>query len=102
MTRDTLDPDQQQSEAQSEELKARRKQLRQIDDIKWLVAHPQGRRIAARLLDHTGLTAVSFNTNAMVMAHNEGARKVGVFLMEQLQLASPEGYIKILKEQGNE
>lgn len=101
--RDPVDLLGQEREIESEELKSREKRRREIEDLKWLAAHPQGRRIASRLLEEAGVFRTSFNHSGSVMAFNEGKRHIGLFLTAELMDAAPEGYFKLLKEfQGNE
>lgn len=59
------------------------------------------------LLGETGLFKTSFNTNALVMAHNEGRRSVGTMLIDRITEADAQSYLTmqneaILKEQENE
>lgn len=96
--RDSLDlPGQEADEAKAAELQRFRRQ-QQIDDIKWLMGHPQGRRFATRLLEETGLRRTSFNTSGSVMAMNEGRKQLGYFLEGELLEIAPEGYLKLLME----
>ena len=72
--------------------------MQQVEDIKWLVGHASGRRIATRLLDRAGVYRTSFNHSGSVMAFNEGKRDMGLFLLAELMEAAPESYMKMLKE----
>jgi hypothetical protein len=96
--RDPLDLQRQEREAESEELVAREKRRRELDDLRWLMAHPQGRRIVSRLLEETGVNRTSFNHSGSVMAFNEGRRQIGLFLTAEVLEASADGYMKLLKE----
>lgn len=88
----------QERDAESEELVAREKRRKELEDLKWLMAHPQGRRIVSRLLEEAGVNRTTFNHSGSVMAFNEGKRHVGLFLTAEVLEASPEGYFKLLKE----
>lgn len=77
---------------------ARARREREVNDLKWLMAHPQGRRIVARLLDQAGVSRTSFNHSGSVMAFNEGRRDMGLFIQAEVLEAAPEGYFKLLKE----
>jgi hypothetical protein len=68
------------------------------DDIKWLMGHQQGRRIATRLLEESGVFRTSFHTSGSVMAHQEGRKHVGYYLTGELLEITPEGYFRLLKE----
>lgn len=70
----------------------------ELDDLRWMIAHKQGRRILWRLLERTGLYRSSFNTNGMTMAMNEGQRNLGLFLLAELMDAAPDAYAQMLKE----
>lgn len=85
-------------DAEVEETVAREKRRRELEDLKWMMAHPQGRRLVARLLEEAGVNRTTFNHSGSVMAFNEGKRHVGLFLTAEVLEASPEGYFKLLKE----
>ena len=87
-------------EEESEEAKARRRQ--QEEDLKWLMAHAAGRRIASRILEITGVHRTTFNPSGSVMAFNEGRRNVGLWLEANLIAVTPDGYFKLLKEYASE
>lgn len=87
-------------EEESEEDKRRR--LQQEDDLKWLMAHAAGRRIASRILEVTGVRRTSFNPSGSVMAFNEGRRNVGLWFEGNLLAVAPDGYFKLLKEYASE
>lgn len=79
-----------------------RKRDQELEDIKWLVGHEAGRRIAARLIAEAGVYKTTFHTSGSVMAFNEGKRSLGLFLLDELLTASPNSYLKILKENRRE
>lgn len=85
------------SDTNDEQLEAL-KRKREVEDLKWLVAHAQGRRIAWRLLEEAGVYRTSFNTNSMTMALNEGKRHLGLFLLAELTEAAPDAYLKMMQE----
>lgn len=70
----------------------------EVDDIKWLMSNRRGRRIAFRWLERSGLWRLSFNTNALAMAFNEGERNAGLRLQDLLVTHSPERYAEMLQE----
>lgn len=88
------------SEEESEEDKRRR--LQQEDDLKWLMAHAAGRRIAGRILEITGVRRTTFNPSGSVMAFNEGRRNVGLWFEGNLLSVAPESYFKLIREYTNE
>lgn len=96
--RDPTDLQSQEREAKAEEVVAREQRRKEVEDIKWLMAHPQGRRIVCRLLEEAGVNRTSFNHSGSLMAFNEGKRHLGLFLTAEVLQAAPEGYFKLLKE----
>lgn len=85
-------------EAEADEVEARESRRKELDDLRWLLGHPQGRRIALRLLDETGVFRSSFNHSGSLMAFNEGRRNIGLWLTGELMEANADGYLKVLKE----
>jgi hypothetical protein len=96
--RDPTDLQSQERDAKAEEVVARELRRKEVEDIKWLMAHPQGRRIVCRLLEEAGVNRTSFNHSGSLMAFNEGKRHLGLFLTAEVLQAAPEGYFKLLKE----
>lgn len=95
---DLLEPTDPRADQAAEKVK--REQQR--EDIKWLMAHPAGRRIAARLLEVTGTRRSTFNPSGSVMSFHEGRRTVGLWFEAELLDAAHEGYLKLLKEYASE
>lgn len=83
-----------------QEIEARKRVLRQqeIGDLKWLMSSPRGRRFVWRLLDLSGPFRLSFDTNAMKMAFNEGNRNLGNQLLNEVMKLCPELYPVMVKE----
>ena len=88
----------QERDAEAEEAVAREARRKELEDLRWLLGHPQGRRIITRLLDEAGLYRTSFNHSGSVMAFNEGKRHLALFLTAELMEASTDGFMKVLKE----
>ncbi|MFZ9370244.1 MAG: endopeptidase [Limnohabitans sp.] len=97
---DPTDLKRQERDAEAEEAGARERRRKELDDLRWWLGHPQGRRIAMRLLDEAGVYRSSFNHSGSVMAFNEGKRHIGLFLTAEFLEASPDGFMKVLKEYG--
>lgn len=70
----------------------------EIEDIKWLMGSKRGRRIVYRLLDQAGVFRISFNTNAMQMAFNEGNRNYGNKVLALITSTCPTQYAELLNE----
>lgn len=71
-------------------------------DLKWLMGSRRGRRIVWRLLDQSGVFRLSFNTNSMQMAFNEGNRNFGNRTLAMIHAQCPELYPVMVKENANE
>lgn len=84
--------------SQDEATRLRQAEQLETNDVKWLMSQPQGRRIVKRTLERAGVHRLSFNTNSMQMAFNEGMRNEGLRLTATLMAACPELYTTMLKE----
>lgn len=91
---DPLDP--QPTEADLARVGVERR--KEVDDLKWLMGHTQGRRIMVRILDRAGIRRTPFHTNGSTMAFNAGQQNIGLWLESEVLEASPEAYFKMLKE----
>ncbi len=74
----------------------------EIADLKWLMSSKRGRRVMWRLLELSGPFRLSFTTNAMQMAFNEGNRNLGNQLFSEVMTLCPELYPVMVKEQQDE
>lgn len=97
---DAAEDETQQREDQLAAEEFRKKQ--QSDDIKWLMAHPQGRRIVTRIFEKTGIRRTPFNTNGSTMAFNAGMQNVGLWIESEVLTHAPERYMQLLKEFSND
>lgn len=88
----------QDADATAEQDEARLKRLQQNEDLKWLMEHPQGRRIVTRIFERTGIRRTPFNTNGSTMAFNAGAQNVGLWLEGEILEVAFDGYVAMLKE----
>jgi hypothetical protein len=84
-----------QAEGKNRLAEIRRKQ--ELDDIKWLMAHKQGRRFVHRLLSKAGIYRSSF-TNSGQTNFLEGERNVGLFVINEVMEGSFDNYITMLQE----
>lgn len=85
-------------DAETDEVLARERRRKELEDLKWLMAHPQGRRVATRILAEAGIYRSSFNHSGSVMAFNEGRRQIGLWFQAEIVDATPKGHIKMLEE----
>lgn len=98
MSQDVLElAESEEGEAQAAETAAKAEARREVDDIKWLMGHEQGRRIAWRLLDKAGVYRTSFTGNSATF-FNEGRRDIGLFLLGEVQSHCPDRFMMMLKE----
>lgn len=98
---DPLDLNGQERRRAEDDAKKRVLQANEEDDLKWLMGGKRGRRIVRRLLAQAGVNRISFSTNSMTMAFNEGQRNYGNWMLSQITTLTPEMYLKLLEE-GNE
>jgi hypothetical protein len=98
---DPTDLRQQDDERQKEANRIRLAGEVEALDTKWLMSSKRGRRIVWRLLEKAGVFQLSFDTNALRMAFNEGNRNYGNKLLEQINRLCPELYPVMTKEQIN-
>jgi len=96
--RDPTDFTQQDATTKADQLAAERKRKQEIEDLRWLMANAQGRRIVARIFERTGIRRTPFNTNGSTMSFNAGAQNVGLWLEGEILDTSFEGYVTMLKE----
>ena len=95
---DPTEIEEQQARRREEQQRLRVLVLQENEDLKWLMNAKRGRRIMHRLLERAGVFQLSFNTNAMPMAFNEGRRNEGLALTRKLMAACPEQWTLMLKE----
>lgn len=90
-----MDLDPQQQEAADAQAEARRVQ---VEDIRWMLKHKEGRRVMWRLLSEAGIYRTSFNNSGSVTAFNEGKRHIGLVLVNEINEVAPEQFLAMLKE----
>lgn len=88
---------QEQSREEAED-KAKLRARIELEDLKWVMQNKRGRRHIHSLLERAGVWRLSFHTNALQMAFNEGTRNEGLALLAKLTEHSPELYAQMLKE----
>lgn len=83
------------------EKEQRRREKEFADDIAWLVDSKRGRRIMWNILVQCGVYSRTLDTNALVMASNEGKRSVGNSLMGIICQKRPNRFVEMIEEQNN-
>ena len=99
---DPIDMQEQEAARRDEQQRIRVQRLQEEEDLKWLMGTKRGRRIMHRQLERAGVWQLSFNTNAMTMAFNEGRRNEGLALTNKLMAACPEQWAQMMKENASE
>ena len=99
---DPTDINSQERAKAEKELRNKLERDTEESDIKWLMGRKQGRRIVWRLLDQAGTFRLSFNTNSMQMAFNEGNRNFGNRTLALIHSHCPELYTVMMKESTND
>ena len=88
----------QEAHRDEQRLRAQLAARTEVEDIKWLMSSKRGRRIVHRILDSAGVYRISFHTNALQMAFNEGNRNQGNALLATVTTHCPDRYIELLNE----
>lgn len=86
-------------EKQVKEAKRKEKDVRaqELEDIKFVLSSPQGRRFYWRYLSKCGMFTTSFTGNSGTY-FKEGERNVGLRLYADMMAASPDSYLLMIKE----
>lgn len=69
--------------------------------IQSIMASEGGRKFMQSILAQTGVGVSAFDPDPYIHARNAGTQVVGHWLMQELQLAAPDQYLRMLKEQQN-
>lgn len=96
---DAFDIRAQEDARKDAEEKAKLRARIEIDDLKWVMSNKRGRRMMHGILERAGVFRLSFHTNALQMAFNEGTRNEGLAVLAKLMEHCPELYSLMLKEQ---
>lgn len=73
----------------------------EAEDLRAIMARPEGRRFMWRLLSITGIYHSSFSTDHGAMAYGEGKRSVGLQFLGEIVALSHSDYILMLQEKTN-
>ena len=76
----------------------RRSRARELDDLRWVMADPKGRRIVWALLVKAGISRISFSSDALQMAFLEGSRNLGLMLQADVLEACADLYLLAMDE----
>lgn len=78
--------------------KVKRGRERELNDICALLSTREGRRFIWRYLGKCGVFTTSFHNSGSVTAYNEGGRNIGLMLLADVNDASPDAYLTMMKE----
>lgn len=70
---------------------------RELADVQFVLSSIEGRRLYWRMMVSTGIFKSSFTGNNTTF-FNEGERNVGLRMLNDMNEADPEAYLKCLKE----
>lgn len=80
------------------ELRARRARELELDDLRVLLGLPEGRRFVWRVLAESRAFASSFHPEPSRAAFGEGKRRVGLWLLAELQQADPTAFLGLMTD----
>lgn len=69
----------------------------ELEDWRLLLSKQWGRRLVWRILDQTGMYRTSFTGNSTTF-FNEGARNIGLWLVDEVSMADADQYLLAIKE----
>lgn len=95
------DSRQRRGEQQLDQEVDRLKEEQRIDDFRWLMNQPQGRRYIHGLLQSTGVYLKSYTGNSETF-YREGRRSIGLETLGDINALCPEKFITMLEEQQND
>ena len=74
---------------------------REIDDFKFVMGDPRGRRVVWRILEKAGIYRSSYTGNSETF-FREGERNIGLMLLAEMMATCPELHIAMLQEKDND
>jgi len=74
----------------------------EIVDISVIMSTKGGRKFINRVLNQCGVFSDTFDSDTHEHAKNAGRRQIGLWLMNEIQEASPREYTTLLKERLND
>src|SRR5687767_10645516 len=75
---------------------------RDLSDVSAILATLHGRRFIWRYLTECRVFETSFNNSESITYFNEGMRNIGLKLLADVNEASPDAYLQMLKESKKE
>ena len=81
------------------ELEARKRRENEVADFQWVMSDARGRRLVWRLMREAGVFHSSLSDNALELAANEGRRRQGLLLLDEVMKVCPQHWISMIKDQ---
>lgn len=81
--------------------KATDAEKRALEDVRFLLDLPEGRRFIWRLLEKAGVFRTIFETSSKIY-YNAGQQDFGHFILGEVLKANPEAYLQMMKESQTE
>ena len=69
----------------------------ELEDLRLLLSKQWGRRLVWRILEQSGMYRTSFTGNSTTF-FNEGARNIGLWLVDEVLSADTDQYLSMIKE----
>lgn len=83
----------------NDEKEIRQEWLKLLDDMRWILSTPKGRRVIWWLLGIAGVFRISFAPkDSNQTSFNEGSRDIGLRLLRVVQSANPKAYSQMEDE----
>jgi len=82
---------------QKQKLRQNFNRKQELDDMRFMLDHPAGRRMLWRMLGQFRVSEISFTGNSTTF-FNEGIRSAGLFVLGEIMEAKPEAYILMMQE----
>lgn len=95
--RDPTDLRGQDADSDEAAAKAELQRKQEIEDVRWLMSSPRGRRFVWRVLSKAGIYRTSFTGNSETF-FREGARNLGLFLLAEINDHALDDYVVMLRE----
>lgn len=97
-TEDPCDLPAQQAQSNAHQHHKLREQELDAEAFGWLMTDKRGRRLVWGQLVRAGVFGLSFSSDALVMAFNEGRRNEGLALLAKIHSLCPELYTVMISE----
>lgn len=82
--------------------KAKRRRIRELDDLRAVLAIVEGRRLLWRLMQHCKVFESVFHDNSALMGHLTGRQDVGHFVMDEINKAQPDAFLGMMQDHHTE